>query len=71
VFYEGDDPDGFAQEMKDEFGFDVHHPDEYGRDLWEMTVQGDDGDEWLMRQFFIPPGLVEAVYGSGRWELGS
>ena len=27
LFYEGDDPEGFRQEILDEFGFDVRTPD--------------------------------------------
>lgn len=54
VFYEGDDPEIFAIEMRKEFGVDVS------------------GDDWTRcRAFVIPPGMVEAIYGSRRWELGS
>jgi len=56
-------PEGFAKEMREEFGIDVAAPApeewEYRAD-WEGSLS-----------FFIPPGLVEAVYGSCRWELGS
>jgi hypothetical protein len=72
-YYEGDDPDGFAAEMVAEFGFDVTEGDE------ECGVDSN-GREWSYRwawteksgySFLIPPGLVEAVYGSERWPLGS
>jgi hypothetical protein len=72
-YYEGDDPDGFAAEMRAEFGFD---PTEGGE---EHGVDSN-GKEWGYRwawteelgySFAIPPGLVGAVYGSDRWPLGS
>jgi hypothetical protein len=64
-FYEGDNPEGFAAEIKETFGFDPSEdPD------WDKHV--DDGrGGFPMRGFFVPAGLVGAVYGSGRWELGS
>jgi hypothetical protein len=65
-FYEGDDPDRFAAEMKAEFGFDVTEPHEFG-DGYRPT-------DWAgYREFFIPAGLVQRIYGSERWawELGS
>jgi hypothetical protein len=72
-YYEGDDPDGFAAEIKAEFGFDVTEGGE------ERGVD-DAGRKWGYRwrwdeehgfSFFIPPGLIGAVYGSERWPLGS
>lgn len=72
-YYEGDDPHGFAAEVKVEFGFDVteagevHDIDETGYDhgcRWGGFPERD-------FSFCIPAGLVEAVYGSERWPLGS
>ncbi len=64
-YYEGDDPDGFAAKMMAEFGFDVRAPyqDAWVRLDWNHAEGG--------RAFFIPPGLVGAVYGSERWPIGS
>jgi hypothetical protein len=57
VFYEGDDPAGFAVEMRELYGIDV-------------TASGDwsEEDGW---GFEIPAGLVEEIYGSDRWVIGS
>src|SRR5262249_48235807 len=60
VFYEGDDPDGFAAEMRT-LGIDVRAPIPDG---WSTTWD-------TARVFFIPPGHVEEIYGSERWKLGS
>lgn len=59
-FYEGSDPDGFADDVENEFGIDVT---EGGTN---KTWDEDHGFS-----FFIPPGLVGAIYGSERWPLGS
>lgn len=62
-FYEGNDPESFRAEMVTEFGFDPAADDpEYTPGGW-CDYRG-----WA---FTIPAGLVEAVYGSGRWDLGS
>ena len=69
-YYEGDDPDGFVAEMKSEFGFDPtvggeeHGVDANGRPWGHRW-------SWDNRSFAIPAGLVEAVYGSYRWPIGS
>ena len=73
VYYEGDDPEGFAAAMLSEYGIDVRvatpycwceqgHPQSWG----EGTCRPLGG-----RAFFIPAGLVGAIYGSDRWQLGS
>jgi hypothetical protein len=63
-YYEGDDPDGFVAEMKANFGFDPSEGGEarYCRRAWT---------EEPGFSFLIPAGLVEAVYGSERYPLGS
>jgi hypothetical protein len=72
-FYEGDDPEGFAAEIKAEFWFDVteggeeHGVDSTGRE-W--------GNRWAWDEehgfsFLIPAGLVYAIDGSERFEVGS
>lgn len=71
--YEGDDPHGFAAEMLDLFGFDVTQ----GGEVHDVDENGvDHGYRWGRFpehgfSFLIPAGLVEAVYGSERWPLGS
>jgi hypothetical protein len=61
VFYEGDDPDRFAFEMRLR-GIDVRKPPANLVD----RVHWDEG-----RSFYIPPGRMEEIYGSGRWSIGS
>jgi len=63
VFYEGDDPESFAQEVHEEFGIDVTAPAPAN---WEYQPDWEGAGS-----FFIPPGQVQAVYGSRRWPLGS
>lgn len=63
VFYEGDDPTTFAREMRELYGIDVAAPAPAGFPYQPTWLEAE--------SFFIPAGLVEAVYGSGRWELGS
>lgn len=61
-YYEGDDPDGFATEMRARYGFDVTeaYEDQWVRTNWQES-----------RSFAIPAGLVGEIYGSERWPLGS
>jgi len=78
-YYEGDDPEGFAAEMLELFGIDVRAPYDPGTGLralgWDELIEPRDGEEsfepFPARAFFIPAGLVEAVYGSDRWDIGS
>lgn len=39
--------------------------------LAEFGFDPSDDACWAPHQFHCPPGLVEAIYGSGRWSLGS
>lgn len=62
VFYEGDDPENFEQEMKS-IGIDVNYSLE---NKWMNPC------DWReMRSFYIPSGRVEEIYGSNNWTLGS
>jgi hypothetical protein len=68
IFYEGDDPEGFADAMRDQFRFDPsEHPN------WEKWIEyspsGPDGF-WSFG-FRCPAEHLDEVYGSGRWQLGS
>lgn len=65
VFYEGDDPDRFCAQIRSEFGFDpAEGPG------WDVPA-ADDAGSYRSFSFFCPPGNLDAVYGSGRWPLGS
>jgi hypothetical protein len=55
IFYEGDDPEGFCAEVRAEFGFDPSVP----------ACRPDGGGFWC------PPEHLDAIYGSGRWPMGS
>jgi hypothetical protein len=55
IFYEGDDPAGFAAEIRAEFGFDP---------AADPNWPGD-------HRFRCPPEHLEAIYGSSRFPLGS
>ena len=82
IFYEGDDPEGFREEIKAEFGFDpAECPGVYGnlapswdyKELTEMdprwkTPTWDEEHGW---QFHCPAEHLDAIYGSDRFELGS
>lgn len=58
VFYEGDDPAGFAKEMLEKFGFDPSK----------------DNDHWNEESgygFFVPGEHINEVYGVAEYPLGS
>jgi len=55
IFYEGDDPAGFAQQIKAEFGFDPA-----GDPMWGVQYQ-----------FHCPAEHLDAIYGSARFPMGS
>jgi hypothetical protein len=72
IYYEGDDPQGFAEQIRTEFGFDPSTDPDWGIGDWYMpdgTRCPDPFGRTLM--FLCPPGILDAVYGSGRWMLGS
>ena len=55
IFYEGDDPTGFCEEILKNFGFD--------------PSKSDDWDD--MQCFHCPPEYLDAIYGNDRYSLGS
>ena len=56
IFYEGEDPNGFAETIREEFGLDV-------------TA---DEDAWVSScGFHCPTEHLDAIYGSGRFPIGS
>jgi hypothetical protein len=67
IYYEGDEPEKFVEEIKAEFGFD---PSAY--EFWGEWCEGDDDcPGFHSYPFHCPPGILDAVYGSSRWRLGS
>jgi hypothetical protein len=73
VFYEGGDPDGFVKTIAAEFGFD---PSRVPGDLTGRYDRLDDPREptwddehgWA---FHCPAEHLDAIYGSGRFLVGS
>lgn len=57
VFYEGKNPGAFALEIKREFGFDPRHA---------KTFNQRNG-----YKFLCPARHLDAIYGSGKYPLGS
>jgi hypothetical protein len=81
VFYEGDDPEGFRQQILAEFGFDpAKCPGVYAnnsnwdyKELGEMPVgqktpTWDEDHGW---QFHCPAEHLDAIYGNDRFPMGS
>jgi hypothetical protein len=74
IFYEGDDPKGFVREIKAKFGFDpskdrlwkggpVHFADHKGKQMTEpFSVE---------RAFHCPPELLDEIYGTAKYPMGS
>ena len=58
IFYEGNDPKGFAKEIKKRFGFDVTKDPS-----WGIRIPGGKGlDPFNSYAFDCPPGILDAVY---------
>lgn len=57
LFYEGNTPEAFVEEMKSKFGFD---PSVDPKGSWTRS-----------RMFFCPPEHLDAVYGNATYPLGS
>jgi hypothetical protein len=71
IFYDGDDPDGFAREVRAEFGFDPAADPHWSR----AVMHGPGGEEMpdpLGRSygFHCPPEHLDAIY-SDRLLVGS
>lgn len=67
IFYEGDNPQEFVEEIKAEFGFDPS-----ADEGWGVHIPGDDSyPSFYSYGFHCPPGILDAVYSSDRWPMGS
>ena len=67
VFYEGNDPKGFAAEMKSKFGLDVRAKNQPTNGLWgkpSFTKKGG-------YSFHCPGHLMDEIYGNAKYPLGS
>jgi hypothetical protein len=61
IFYEGDEPGKFAQQVHSEFGFDVTKDAKWGVKYSDHTSYS----------FDCPPGLLDPIYGTDRFPMGS
>jgi hypothetical protein len=64
IFYEGDDPAGFARQVQAEFNFDPAVDSSWGR-----RIGGDGGFDSY--SFHCPPELLDPIYGDSRFPMGS
>jgi hypothetical protein len=73
IYYEGDDPEKFAQEIRAEFGFDPSDDELWGG---PPIMLGLNGEHWAdlfdrIYYFHCPPEHLDEIYGSDRWPMGS
>jgi hypothetical protein len=66
IYYEGDDPTGFVQEIKDKFGFDPSASESWG----EMYPDDEGGEDLVNYSFDCPAHLLDQIYG-GDYPMGS
>lgn len=67
IYYEGDDPQQFVEEIKAEFGFDPSADED-----WAFLVPADDrAPAFYSYGFHCPAEHLDEVYGSDRWPMGS
>lgn len=67
LYYEGDDPEGFATDIAAKFGLDPrtdHH-------WWEVIDEDGRSAPFQVYRFHCPPGLLDVVYGNPEYPLGS
>ena len=64
IFYEGDNPTGFASQIQAEFGFSpaLNHG-------WGEQIAGDD-ISFTSYGFYCPPEHLDAIYGNSRFPMG-
>jgi hypothetical protein len=65
IAYEGDDPAGFASQIRIEFGFDPASDPRWGAHIDTET------DSWDSYWFYCPVEHLDAIYGSDRFLVGS
>jgi hypothetical protein len=73
VYYEGANPERFAAEVLAEFGFDPSSDENWGGDA---IMPGPYGERFAdpfgrIYLFHCPAQHLDAIYASGRWEMGS
>lgn len=65
IFYEGDDPEEFAGQIKAEFGYDPADDPGWGE---QVEFQG---ENFTSYGFHCPPEHLDAIYGNDRFPMGS
>lgn len=67
IFYEGNHPNLFIEEIRVEFGFDPSADPE-----WDVLIPGDDNSGgFISFAFHCPPEHLDAIYGTSRFPMGS
>lgn len=67
IFYEGDDPDGFAVEIAAKYGFDPRTDQRW----WEV-IEGDaESEPFVVYGFHCPAVLLDVIYANPKYPLGS
>jgi len=61
IYYEGDEPQKFARQVELDFGFDVTQDPSWNEPNPDFTSYG----------FHCPPGLLNEIYGTDRFPMGS
>lgn len=67
LFYEGDSPDQFAVQLLEAHGFDPRTDPGW----WEVIPGDGDMEPFAAYRFHCPVELLDAVYGSDAYPLGS
>jgi hypothetical protein len=66
IYYEGNEPEVFAVNVKDEFGLDVTLDPG-----WAQVIDDDEGGSFRSYRFHCPVELLGKIYYGSRWPMGS
>ena len=67
IHYEGEQPDEFAAEIADRYGFDPRTD----RRWWDVIAGDGDAEPQQSYMFHCPPHLLDAIYGNSEYPMGS
>jgi hypothetical protein len=70
IYYEGRDPEGFAKQIQDEFGFNPALDPDWGVPVPEDWAEDED-DLGLLHGFHCPATLLDVIYGDSRFPMGT
>lgn len=77
IFYEGDDPERFRQQIKTEFGIDVAGDpcqpvgEDFAPPFSKHSWTRPGWTEEMGWRFWCPPEHLDAIYGDTRFPMGS